>query len=228
MLMLFSEQHLLSLLLNLSQAVFVSSNFLCVRYIAKVVITKQVSIVVIEPKFPHPYYTYLLNFNLIYSMTNSTRNQLYDVMGAVQTEHSHEAVLNVLSLTSEESSDFWERYLWSLSFGAYPSLPTIRSKSCNQTKCNLHLFFELNVILKIKTYEKLLKSLNSRGIIKIPTNSGIVSNFVQGKHACFAFIGISKLVFCLILQSLEVLAKLVQWRWQLLESGDVIIINLRK
>ncbi|KAI5713097.1 hypothetical protein M8J75_013732 [Diaphorina citri] len=54
-------------------------------------------------------------------------NQLYDVMGAAQTDASHEAVLSVLTLNSEESFDFWERYLWSLSFGAYPTLKTLRS-----------------------------------------------------------------------------------------------------
>lgn len=58
----------------------------------------------------------------------SFRNQLYDVMGAAQTDASHEAVLSVLTLNSEESFDFWERYLWSLSFGAYPNLKTLRSK----------------------------------------------------------------------------------------------------
>uniref|UniRef100_A0A8D8QVR0 Microsomal triglyceride transfer protein large subunit n=1 Tax=Cacopsylla melanoneura TaxID=428564 RepID=A0A8D8QVR0_9HEMI len=62
-------------------------------------------------------------------------NQLYDIMGAAQTDASHEAVNSVLTLTSEEDFDFWERYLWSLSFGAYPSLKTIQSiESLNEKR----------------------------------------------------------------------------------------------
>lgn len=61
------------------------------------------------------------------SKNKKIMTQLYDVMGAAQTDDSHAAVLSVLTPGSEENLDFWERYLWSLSFGAYPSLSTIRS-----------------------------------------------------------------------------------------------------
>lgn len=61
------------------------------------------------------------------SKNKKIMNQLYDIMGAVQTKTSHEAVMSVLSVDLEDSFEYLERYLWSLSFGAYPKLYSIRN-----------------------------------------------------------------------------------------------------
>lgn len=62
------------------------------------------------------------------SLSNLTRMQLMDLMGAVQTTESHEAALKVLDFKSEAILDLNERYLWSLSLSSHPSSHIIKGK----------------------------------------------------------------------------------------------------
>lgn len=62
------------------------------------------------------------------SLSNLTRMQLMDLMGAVQTTESHEAALKVLDFKSEAILDLNERYLWSLSLSSHPSSHIIKGE----------------------------------------------------------------------------------------------------
>lgn len=71
--------------------------------------------------------TVIIQYSQI-SLSNLTRMQLMDLMGAVQTTESHEAALKVLDFKSEAILDLNERYLWSLSLSSHPSSHIIKGE----------------------------------------------------------------------------------------------------
>ncbi|KAF2884917.1 hypothetical protein ILUMI_21251 [Ignelater luminosus] len=64
-------------------------------------------------------------------------HQLYDILGYVQTQASHDAVMKKLNLEDQKQQDLSERYLWALSMASQPNphiistLLTLYQKSSN-------------------------------------------------------------------------------------------------
>ncbi|RZF39851.1 hypothetical protein LSTR_LSTR000499 [Laodelphax striatellus] len=61
----------------------------------------------------------------IHKVLKSSKNtnilpQLFDIVGAAQTENAHRAAMKQLRFDSESDIDLAERYLWALSFGNHP------------------------------------------------------------------------------------------------------------
>ncbi|CAG9832555.1 unnamed protein product [Diabrotica balteata] len=61
-------------------------------------------------------------------------SQLYDILGYVQTQDSHEAVMKNLHFDNENQIDFSERYLWALSFSPQPNPDIIKDILKKYTK----------------------------------------------------------------------------------------------
>uniref|UniRef100_A0A1B6CB32 Vitellogenin domain-containing protein n=1 Tax=Clastoptera arizonana TaxID=38151 RepID=A0A1B6CB32_9HEMI len=87
--------------------------------------------------------------------------QIYDLLGAAQTIHTHQAATNHLKLDYDDFLDLNERYFWSLSFGSHPRPEIIADiiKIITKQPRNEKLFETLLLTMaaitnKLKKFEK--------------------------------------------------------------------------
>ncbi|KAJ8941576.1 hypothetical protein NQ314_010350 [Rhamnusium bicolor] len=91
-------------------------------------------------------------------------NQLYDVLGYVQTKDSHEAVMKKLHFDKEEQLDLSERYLWALSFSSQPNPDIIKDLLNKYSKL-------VNIPEKVKETLILTVASMAYKLTKLPENS---------------------------------------------------------